>query len=44
MRWVDHVAPTEEERCVEGFGGVNLREGQHLEDPEVGRRIILDIQ
>ena len=30
-----------EERCIEGFGGGNLRERDHLEDLSVGWRIIL---
>jgi len=29
------------ERCIEGFGGGNLREREHLEDPGVDGRIIL---
>jgi len=30
-----------EERCVQCFGGGNLRERRHLEDPGVDGRIIL---
>ena len=30
-----------EKRCLQGFGGGNLREGDHLEDPGVDERIIL---
>jgi len=30
-----------EERFVQGFGGKNLREINHLEDPDVDGRIIL---
>jgi len=29
-----------EERCMQGFGGENLRERDHLEDPSVdGRKV-----
>jgi hypothetical protein len=31
----------EEERCVQGFTGGNLREGDHLEDWGLDGRIIL---
>jgi len=31
----------EEERCIQGFGGGNLRERDHLGDPGVDGRIIL---
>jgi hypothetical protein len=27
--------------CIHGFGGGNLREGDHLEDPDIDGRIIL---
>jgi hypothetical protein len=30
-----------EDRCVQGFGGGNLRERDHLEDTRVDGRIIL---
>jgi hypothetical protein len=30
-----------EKRCTQGFGGVNLRERDRLEDPGVDGRIIL---
>ena len=30
-----------EERCIQGFGGLNLGEGDHLGDPGVDGRIIL---
>ena len=30
-----------EERCIQGFSGGNLREGDHLEDSGVDGRIIL---
>jgi hypothetical protein len=30
-----------DESCIQGFGGGNLRERVHLEDPGVGGRIIL---
>jgi hypothetical protein len=30
-----------EERCIQGFSGGNLREGDHLEDPGVDGKIIL---
>jgi len=31
----------EEDRCIQGFGGGNLRERDHLQDPGVDGRIIL---
>jgi len=31
----------EEKRCIQGFGGGNLRERNHLGDPGLGGRIIL---
>jgi len=30
-----------EERCIQGFGWGNLREGNHLGDPDIDGRIIL---
>ena len=30
-----------QERCLQGFGGVDLRERDHLEDLGIERRIIL---
>jgi hypothetical protein len=30
-----------EESCIQGFGGGNLREEGHLEDPGIDGRIIL---
>jgi hypothetical protein len=32
-----------EERYVQGFGGANLQEGGHLEDPNANGRIILKL-
>jgi hypothetical protein len=28
-------------RCIQDFGGGDLREGDHLEDPDIDGRIIL---
>jgi len=39
MRWVGHLLWREE--VYTGFGWGNLREGDHLEDPSIGGRIIL---
>jgi len=42
MRWAGHVANMGEgEMCVQGFGGGNLRERDHLGDPGIDGRIIL---
>jgi hypothetical protein len=30
-----------EERCIQGFGGGNLKERDHVEDLDIGGRIIL---
>ena len=32
-----------EERCVQGFGGGNLRKRKHLGDPGIDGRIILNL-
>ena len=36
-----HVWGREEERCIQGFGGGNLREGDYLEDLGIDGMIIL---
>jgi hypothetical protein len=41
MRLAWHVACGGEERHIQGFGGRNVRERQHLGDPGIGERIIL---
>jgi len=42
MRWAGHVACMEERReYITGFWWRNLREGDQLEDPGIGERIIL---
>ena len=42
IRWVGHVARMGgEESCIQGFGGGNLRERDHWEDPGVDGSIIL---
>ena len=41
MRWAGHVARMRERRDVCGFLWGNLRERNHLEDPDVDGRIIL---
>jgi hypothetical protein len=40
MRSVGHAAYGGWERCIHGFGGQNLREKDHLEDPSVDERIL----
>jgi len=40
VRWAGQVACMGE-RCIQGFGGENLRERDHLGDPGVDGRIIL---
>ena len=39
MRWAGHVAHMGEERCIQDFGGGNLKEGDRVEDPDVDERI-----
>ena len=41
MRWAEHVARTRERRGVYRAVVGKLRERDHLEDPDVDRRIIL---
>jgi len=42
LRWAGHVARTEyPEMCIQGFGGGDLREREHLEDIDVDGIIIL---
>ena len=41
MRYVGHVARMGEERRIQGFGGGNMREKDHLGDSCVDGRIIL---
>jgi hypothetical protein len=41
MRWAGHVVSTGEGEACTGFWWGSLREGDHLEDPGVDRRIIL---
>jgi hypothetical protein len=41
MRWAGHVALVGERRGACRFWRGNLRERDHLEDPGIGRRIIL---
>jgi hypothetical protein len=40
LRWACSTCGGEE-ICIQGFGGKNLREAGHLEDPGVDARIIL---
>jgi len=40
MRSVGHAAYGGWERCIQGFGGENLRGKDHLEDPSVDERIL----
>ena len=40
MRSAGYVACMED-GCVQGFGGVGLRQGDYLEDPGICERIIL---
>jgi hypothetical protein len=43
MRWAGHVVhKTVEERCMQGFGGENLRERDQLVDLGVDRMMILE--
>jgi hypothetical protein len=46
MRWAGHVARMErQQRCMQCFGGENLRDIDLLEESDVDRRIILtDLQ
>jgi hypothetical protein len=41
IRLAVHVALWEEEWCIQGVGGANLREGAHFEDRGIDGRIIL---
>jgi hypothetical protein len=41
MGWVGQMARMGERRCVQGFGGENLREREYLEDITIDGRIIL---
>jgi hypothetical protein len=41
MRWVGHVASWERDEAYTGFWWGNLRERNHLGDPDVDGRIIL---
>jgi len=42
MRWVGHVERMGERRAAYGVWWGNLREGGHLEDPDIDGRIILN--
>jgi hypothetical protein len=41
MRWAGHVAHVGDRRCIHGFSGEDLREGDHLEGLGIDGRIIL---
>jgi hypothetical protein len=41
MRWVGHVARMGRGEVHTGFSWGNLREGDHLEDPDIDGKIIL---
>ena len=41
MRWAGHVAHVGREEAYTGFWWRNLRERDHLEDPDIDGRIIL---
>jgi len=40
MRWVEHVAHIEKEKCIQGFCGGNMNERDHVEDLGVDGRIL----
>jgi len=44
MRWAGHVARMGRGKVHTGFWWGNLREGDHLEDPGIDRRIILTLK
>jgi len=40
MRWVEHVAHIEKEKCIEGFWRGNVNETEHVEDLDIdGRKL-----
>jgi hypothetical protein len=41
VRWAGHVARMGEQRHIQGFGGGNLRERDHLENSRLDGRVIL---
>jgi hypothetical protein len=41
MRWAGYAARMERADMYTGFGGENLRKGNHLEDPGIDGRVIL---